>query len=88
MTSIKEMFLKAPDGHLADNIKDTVKEWSDEPKAVEILKTLDYAIYFGAGSSFVVTTLKILFESSLKIENIKEIDVITIANNGWRKNFN
>ena len=38
--TLKQLLIEAPEGHLSKVAVDSIKEWDDEPKAIQILKTL------------------------------------------------
>lgn len=57
--SLKELLLEAPEGHLGEAAMDSIREWDDgDPKAVQILKTLDMCVHGGLSSGFVVGVLE------------------------------
>lgn len=84
----RELWLSAPDDQLADSLKWIVKEWSDDTKAKDLLKLLDYCAYFGGGSQFVMNVLNIEYGYALKKENLTDNDVRKIADETWRKELN
>lgn len=57
--SLKELLLEAPEGHLSKEALDSIREWDDgDPKAIQILKTLDMCVHSGLSSGFVVGVLE------------------------------
>ena len=83
---IKELLLEAPDGQLDSCLFPIIKEWDDEPKAIQILEVLDKVIYASLGSGFVVTLLQILYGEALRKEGktSKEVEALAV----WREGLN
>lgn len=64
------MLLQAPDGHISVNVKGTISEWTEPiPTALEILKTLDTAVYEGGASEFSMGVFNTLFNQQLLAEH-------------------
>lgn len=82
--SLKELLLEAPEGHLSKEALDSIREWDDgDPKAIQILKTLDMCVHAGLSSGFVIGVLEqMLTFYSLK-EKVGLEDLIKEAH--WRK---
>jgi hypothetical protein len=56
---LKDLLLEAPSGHLDKVALDSIREWDDtDPKAIQILKTLDMCVHSGLSSGFVVGVLE------------------------------
>jgi hypothetical protein len=64
----KEMWLIAPDGQFADDLKWIVQEWNDTPTALQVLKALDYAAYTGGASTFAMKCLNIELQLAMDAE--------------------
>jgi hypothetical protein len=64
----KEMWLVAPDGQFADDLKWIVQEWNDIPTALQVLKALDYAVYTGGASTFAMRCLHVELKIALEAE--------------------
>lgn len=57
--SLKDLLLEAPEGHLDKSAMDSIREWDDtDPKAIQILKTLDMCVHAGLSSGFVTGVLE------------------------------
>ena len=57
--SLKDLLLEAPEGHLDKSALESIREWDDtDPKAIQILKTLDMCVNAGLSSGFVVGVLE------------------------------
>jgi len=57
--SLKELLLEAPEGHLSESALESIREWGEpEPKALQILKTLDMCVNAGLSSGFVIGVLE------------------------------
>lgn len=82
--SLKELLLQAPDGHLDQSALDSIKEWDNEPKAIQILKTLDMCVHSGLASGFVIHVLEQMLNHACREEKTTYQEVIEKA--VWRKN--
>ena len=47
LKELKQLMLEAPEGHIATVAMDTIKEWDETPKAIQVLKTLDMCVHSG-----------------------------------------
>ncbi len=79
---MKTALLGAPSGHIDDHVRQSIAAWDDEPKAIQILHTLDMSVSSGGASDFVVTTLQALYLQALEDENTTHEQLITQAT--WR----
>lgn len=70
MNDLKKIILEAPDTQLDAAVKATVQEWSDEPTAIQILKSIDFAVYGGGASGFCMTLFESLLSVALETEGI------------------
>lgn len=82
LAGMKQMMLDGPDDHIADFVKETVKEWDDEPKAIQILKSLDAGVHGGGLSTFTVGALDTMLVAACNQENITYDELIKHAT--WR----
>lgn len=84
MRTIKEIWLTAPDGQFAIELKYLIEEWDDEPTATQLLKTLDYCAAYAGASTFTMQALNMMYESALTAEGTARSAVETLATLGWR----
>ena len=56
--TLKDLLLEAPEGHIDKAALDTIKEWDEPPKAIQILKTLDMCVHSGLSNGFVISVLE------------------------------
>ena len=80
--SLKELLLQAPAGHIDKVALDSIREWDAEPKAIQILKTLDMCVHSGLCTGFVIGVLETMLEVAMKEEGINFDDVVKEA--VWR----
>lgn len=80
---MKSQLLKAPENEISDIVKETIKEWDEEATSLQILKTLDFGVFSGGCSGFVIKVLELLLDSAIKKENTTYDLVVEKAN--WRK---
>ena len=83
MKTIKEILLLGPPDQIHESAKTLIREWSDDLTSKEILKTLNFMIYFGAGSEFVVNALSIMYVNVCEYEEtalelLKKFQIILI----------
>ncbi len=81
--SLRDLLLQAPDGHLDQSAIDSIKEWDEEPKAIQILKTLDMCVHSGLASGFVISVLEQLLNHACREENTTYPELIEKA--VWRQ---
>lgn len=82
MAGMGELLLQGPDEHIADFVKDTIREWTDPPTALQILKSLDAGVHGGGVSNFTLGVLDTLLVLAIKQENTTYDDVVKQAT--WR----
>jgi len=82
--TLKQLLIEAPEGHLSKVAVDSIKEWDDEPKAIQILKTLDMCVNSGMSSGFVIGVLEQMLTYYCILEKTTIEDVIKQAY--WRTN--
>ena len=82
--TLKQLLIEAPEGHLSKVAVDSIKEWDDEPKAIQILKTLDMCVNSGMSSGFVIGVLEQMLTYYSILEKTTIEDVIKQAH--WRTN--
>ena len=80
--NMRDLLLLGPDGQIAEFVKDTVREWSDQPTALQILKSLDAGVHGGGVSEFTLGVLDTLLVLAIKQENTTYDDVVKQAT--WR----
>jgi len=80
--SLKELLLQAPTGHIDSKALDTIKEWDEEPKALQILKTLDMCVHSGLSNGFVINVLEQMLQHYAHKENKTYPELIKEAT--WR----
>lgn len=83
MIELKSLLLQAPDGQLDSSLFPLIEEWSDPPKAIEILEVLDKVIYSSLGSGFTVNVLQLVYNETLQKEGKTHDEMIPLA--VWRK---
>ena len=82
--SLKDLLLEAPEGHLDKSAMDSIREWDDtDPKAIQILKTLDMCVHAGLASGFVVGVLEQMLYHYCSKEKKTYEEVVKEA--VWRK---
>jgi hypothetical protein len=81
--SLKDLLLQAPDGHLDKSAIDSIKEWDEEPKAIQVLKTLDMCVHSGLASGFVISVLEQLLNHACREEKTTYPELIEKA--VWRQ---
>ena len=69
LKELKQLLLEAPKGHIDDVALDSIREWDDEPKALQILRTLDLCVQAGLSSGFVIGVLESILEVTMSNEN-------------------
>ncbi len=79
---MKQLFLQAPDDEIAKEIIPLIEKWDDEPKAIQVLETLDAIFYNGTYSSFAVSSLELYLKNLLKEEEITYEELLKQAH--WR----
>lgn len=82
--SSKELWLEAPDGQFADSLKWTINEWDEEPKAVQILKTLVWCVYCGGASTFAMKCLNLELDIAMKSEGTTMEELKLLGALIWR----
>jgi hypothetical protein len=80
--SLKELLLMAPESQLNQSARDSINEWTESPRAIQILKTLDICVHGGLASSFVISVLEQMLIVSCKEENTTYEEVVKEAT--WR----
>jgi hypothetical protein len=68
MKELKELLLQAPDGHIDKSALSTIQEWDDQPKAIQVLKTLDICVHAGLASGFAIHVLETIMNQCLQLE--------------------
>lgn len=84
MSQMKGLLLQAPDGQIDESLIPLIEKWSDdEPKAIEVLETLDHAVRYSSGSSFVVMVLEEVLKRTIANECTTYEEVVKNAT--WRE---
>jgi hypothetical protein len=73
---------KLSEDHIDSSMNQWIGEWSDPPKAIEILRVLDYCIFSSLASGFVVLILDLLYTEALEAEGLTNDQVSEFA--VWR----
>lgn len=79
---MKDLLLKAPDSQLDDSAKVFIRDWSEPPSALQVLRVLDHCVYTAGASDFMMQAMNIIFEQALARENKKLADLLPEAT--WR----
>ena len=79
---IKTHYLRAPETQIGAHTRATIKEWDDSPTAIQLLKTIDSAIYSSDSSTFAIRTLEIYLERAIEDEQTTYEEVVKLAT--WR----
>lgn len=85
MTNIgltKEHFLCAPETQIGKHTMATIKDWDDSPTALQLLRTLDSAVFGADCTNFVVMTLEVCLDRAIENEKTTYEDVVKLAT--WR----
>jgi hypothetical protein len=80
---LKELLLQAPEGHIDPLAIQSIEKWDDEPKAIQILETLDMCVHGGLSSGFVVSVLEQLLNVAVEREKTDYEELLKDA--VWRK---
>ena len=89
LVDMRAQLLKAPKdsssgrGPLDDVAIQDIEKWSEHPKAIEILHTLDICAYGGLASGMMMQIMQMMLNECLKIENISYDELLKDAS--WRK---
>jgi hypothetical protein len=79
---MKDLLLQAPDSQIDAQLKNLIGKWSEPPKSIEVLESLDHCVRYSSGSDFVVSVLRAILEQSMKVENTDYDTVVSQAT--WR----
>lgn len=82
MIELKQLLLEAPEGHIAEPALDLIRNWDDEPKAIQVLETLDACVQGGLSSGFVIGVLEAVLNSAMEKEGTTYEELISQAS--WR----
>lgn len=74
------LFLSAPNDQIDDTLKERIREWSDTPKAIEILQVLDYASMYSLGSDFAISVMDVAFKLAMEHE---QVDIQILLSQAW-----
>ena len=79
---LKDILLESPKGLIDKVALDTIHEWDEEPKAIQILKTLDMCVHSGLANGFVIHVLEQLLAKAAYDEKTTYEELIKEAT--WR----
>ena len=82
LKELKQLMLEAPEGHIATVAMDTIKEWDETPKAIQVLKTLDMCVHSGLTSGFATWALESILNICMEQEKTTFEEVVKNAT--WR----
>lgn len=82
LKELKGLMLEAPDGHIDKSAMDTINEWDDVPKAIQVLKTLDMCVHSGLTSGFATWVLESILNICIEQEKTTYEEVVKGAS--WR----
>lgn len=80
LKEFKLLFLNAPNDQIDDTLKERIREFSDVPKAIELLQALDYASMYSLGSDFAISVIDVAFKLAMQHE---QIDIETLLSQAW-----
>jgi hypothetical protein len=83
---MKDLLQAAPDSQMDISLKNSISKWSETPKSIEVLETLDHCVRYSSGSDFVVKVLNIILDQAIKSENTDYDAVVSKAT--WRQEWN
>jgi hypothetical protein len=81
---IKAHYLRAPETQIGVHTMDTVKTWDDSPRAIQLLRTIDSAVYGADCSTFVIRTLELFLDRAIADEQTTYEALVKRAT--WRDN--
>jgi len=67
---LNSLILMAPETQIDPSILEDVKEWHNEPTALDILFCLDKMVYYSLGSEFSMHLFEMLLQEAMNEENI------------------
>lgn len=79
---IKSHFLKAPETQIGVHTMATIQEWDESPTALQLLKTIDSAIFGSDCTNFVIRTLEVYMDKAIEKEQTTYEEVVKQAT--WR----
>lgn len=82
VSDLKGALLGLPDAYLATGLRPLIECWSDPPKAIELLKAIDFAIHGAGASGFVLQGMQALYDVACQREGVSHDDVAKLAT--WR----
>lgn len=80
LKEFKLLFLSAPNDQIDDTLKERIREWSDIPKAIEVLQVLDYASMYSLGTDFAISVMDVAFKLAMEHE---QVDIQTLLTQAW-----
>ncbi len=82
MDSLRDLYLAAPAGQIDSQLKLLIEKWNDEPTAIQLLEVVDKAIYWGAATTFAVSSLQTCLNIAMRREGKELADLLPLAT--WR----
>lgn len=79
---LRDLFLELKDEQLDAAMFPLIRKWDDPPTALQLLEVLDHCIHGALASSFIVTTLQVLYDGALKREGTTHDEMAKLAT--WR----
>ena len=80
---IKAHYLRAPETQIGAHTMATIQQWDDSPTAIQLLETIDSAVYTADSSTFVIKTLEVFLERAIADEQTTYEALVKRAT--WRK---
>lgn len=82
MNDLKQLWLEAPEDQLDRSMIVLIEQWSEQPKAIEILEVVDMCIHYGLASDFVVASLQVMLDAAIINEQttLKQLEQLAV----WR----
>lgn len=83
-TDLLPILKQGSDREIDPSLINDMELWSDPPKAIEILYSLDINAYFALSSGFVSQVLTTLYNTALHEEGVTEAEIEAQAASLWR----
>ena len=83
VNELKDLLMSAPDAHVDAALKQLVVMWDDPPSALQLLKTLDSAIFASLASGVAVVAMQCAYDEALKREGTTHERLVESAT--WRE---
>lgn len=83
-TDLLPILKQGSDREIDPSLINDMELWSDPPKAIEILYSLDINAYFALSSGFISQVLTTLYNTALHEEGVTEAEIEKRAAELWR----